>query len=132
MLPLASTAVQTTVLVPMLNDEPEGGTQLVEMVWQLSVAVAGKPMPALVSPAGIGTKKSGWHVMTGGSTSRTVTVNMHSLVPNSLVAVQMTTLVPTAKRYGEVMTALLRACLKNQEMGFRKNSPELKYLEPTR
>jgi hypothetical protein len=104
-LPLASVAVQVTVVVPNGNVLPDGGLQATVTPGQLSVAVAvnvtADPHSAPVIGAG--------QVMVGGSVSLTVTVKVHMpTLPAASVAEQVTVVVPTGKAEpdaGEQVTA---------------------------
>jgi hypothetical protein len=106
-LPVASVAVQVTVVVPTGSGDPDGGTHTVVTPGQLSDAVgAGKLTTLLVAasqgaPAaggGVTTTRLVGQVIVGGCVSATVTVKLQ-LGP--AVAVQVTVVVPTGKKEPE-------------------------------
>jgi hypothetical protein len=97
-LPLPSSAVQVTVVVPTEKLEPDAGTQVtVGAGLQLSVAVAVKLTTAAQVPTSLLTTIGAGQVMTGASSSKTVTVNEQvAALPAESVAVQVTVAVPSA------------------------------------
>ena len=103
-LPLASVAVQVTVVVPSGNIEPLAGLQLMLEPGQLSLALAVKFTCAWQSPLRLSAPvlvvvvMLAGQVATGGSLSTTVTVKLQmALWPCASLAVQLTVLVPTRK-----------------------------------
>src|SRR5204862_36871 len=103
-LPLASMAVQLTVVVPSGNIEPLAGLQLMLEPGQLSLALAAKVTCAWQSPLTLSAPvlvvvvMLAGQVAVGGSLSVTVTVKLQRAVwPEVSVAVQFTVVVPTAK-----------------------------------
>jgi hypothetical protein len=97
-LPEVSVAVQVTVVVPAGKIEPDGGTQATVTPGQLSEAVGAGNVTAVVVESGqvcaaTAVTLAG-HVIVGGCTSLTVTVN-EQLGP--AVLVQVTVVVPTGK-----------------------------------
>jgi hypothetical protein len=99
LLPAPSVAVQVTLLVPLLNVEPEGGTQLVVATEQLSVALAlYVTLLRAQRPTSVFSVRLVGQVTVGGSVSLMVTVNeqVFVLLPAS-TAVHVTRLVPTLK-----------------------------------
>jgi hypothetical protein len=96
-LPLASVAVQVTVVVPTGMIEPEAGTHATVTPGQLSVAVGGGKVTAVAVVAGqvnaVTAVTLSGHSMVGGCVSLTVTVNVHI----TLETVQVTVVVPTGK-----------------------------------
>lgn len=103
-LPLASVAVQVTVVVPTGNVEPDGGVHTTAFggSGQLSLAVGcGKVVtaPEAGGQVAAATEVTGdGQVIVGGVVSVTVTVN-EQLGP--AVVVQLTVVVPTAKQLPE-------------------------------
>jgi hypothetical protein len=97
-LPLASAAVQFTVVLPLGKVEPLAGAQLMLAPGQLSLAVAVKVTTASQAPGVVLTVMGAGHVAVGGSVSLTVTVTEQVLVlPLASVAVQFTVVTPLAK-----------------------------------
>src|SRR6266581_5390777 len=99
-LPLASVAVQVTVLTPLLKLEPLAGLQLTVTPGQLSLATGElKTTIALHAPASAFWMISATQVlMTGFSLSLTVTVKVQALVLSLVsVAVQVTVFTPLLK-----------------------------------
>jgi hypothetical protein len=96
--PLASVAVQVTVVVPIRKVLPDAGVQTITGFGsQMSVAVAWNVATA---PAGLVHSRVifAGQVMTGGVVSTTVTVKLHEeLLPLASVAVQVTVVVPIRK-----------------------------------
>src|SRR5436190_16997397 len=94
-LPALSVAVQTTGVAPTGNNEPDAGRHATVGVPQLSVAT-GRSNATSVStaPNAAVAKTSGGQVISGGMDSVTVTVKEQMLVPLTLLAVQLTTVVP--------------------------------------
>ena len=97
-LPLGSVAVAFTVVVPTGNVDPDGGVATTLTGVQLSVAVTLKLTTAEHRPVSLLTVMFVGHVITGGVTSVTVTVNEQleaETLPEASVAVQLTEVVPT-------------------------------------
>jgi hypothetical protein len=100
-LPDVSVAVQVTVVVPYAKAVPEAGVQTVDLMPTLSVAVGANVTTAVEDPGGALTLMSAGIVMTGGSVSRTVTLNDVFVAPFVLVAVHVTLVVPTPISAGD-------------------------------
>src|ERR1051325_8244141 len=99
MLPLPSRAVQVTSVSPREKGEPEGGTHVRVTVAQLSLAPALKVTGTEFKPADtLVMMFPGQEVNTGGSTSRTITLNEQLTLPTALLVVQVTTFVPSANK----------------------------------
>ena len=94
--PLASVAVQVTVLVPLLKLDPLGGTHAFVAPEQLSLTVgAAKFTTRAHKPGAVLVVMSVGHVMAGKSLSLTVTVKEQALVlPLVSLAVQVTVVTP--------------------------------------
>src|SRR5213083_1555054 len=98
LLPLASVAVQVTVLVPLAKLVPDAGTHRIEPPGQLSVNENAKLRLVAHSPGAVLTVIGPAQPGTGRSVSLTVTVKVQlELLPLASVAVQVTVLVPLAK-----------------------------------
>src|ERR1044071_9834957 len=98
LLPLASVAVHTTLVVPLAKLEPEAGTHRIEPPGQLSVSVARKLTLLAHCPGAVPTVIGPGQPGTGRSVSLTVTVKVQlEVLPLASVAVQVTVLVPLAK-----------------------------------
>src|SRR5438876_251645 len=96
-LPVASVAVQFTVVAPAAKVEPDAGTQLELTPGQLSVTVGANVTVATQLPGEAVVMLAG-QVMLGGWTSLTVTVKVQALVlPLVSVAVQVTVVIPFGK-----------------------------------
>ena len=87
-LPAASVAVETTFVVPTMNDDPEGGLLTTFTEPQLSVAVTLKFTIAEV-PA-VATLMFDGQLITGPVLSDTTTLNVHDREPALFVAVAVT------------------------------------------
>jgi hypothetical protein len=97
-LPLASVAVQTTVVTPLANALPLAGTHTMLSPGQLSVVVATKVTLLAQEPVLVVTARFVEQLATGASTSVTVTVNVQMFVfPAASVAVQTTVVTPLVK-----------------------------------
>jgi hypothetical protein len=108
-LPLASVAVQFTVVCPRGNGTPLGGTHATVASGQLSEIVGVKETVAVHWPASVSAATSAGQAMAGCSVSLTVTVNEQSaLFPAASVAVQVTVVLP---RVNSVPLAGLHATL---------------------
>jgi hypothetical protein len=106
LLPAASRAVQVTRFAPTGKNEPEGGTQLVETTPQLSVTLAAKNTRTEFEPNGALVLKLAGQVVTGACAPRTMILKEQLVVPAALLAVQLTTFVPTGKSVPEAGTQL--------------------------
>src|SRR2546426_4565976 len=98
-LPLASVAVQVTVVLPLAKVEPLAGLQLTVWPGQLS-APAGvvKVTTALHIPGSVDWVMLAGQTIVGDCVSLTVTVKLHvPVLPEVSVAVQLTVVVPTGK-----------------------------------
>src|SRR5262249_55067601 len=96
LLPLLSHAVFVTVVTPNGNEKPLGGTLTTLSTPQLSVAVTLNVTLLEHPPDAALTVMFDGQVMTGGSLSSTVTVNVQVLLlPDASMAVLITMLVPT-------------------------------------
>ena len=96
--PLASVAVQTTVVTPLAKALPLAGTHTMPSPGQLSVDVAENVTLLVHTPALVDTDTLPGHNATGASVSLTVTVNTQMFVfPVASVAVQTTVVTPLAK-----------------------------------
>src|SRR5439155_772398 len=105
LLPLASVAVQVTVLVPLAKLEPDAGTHRIEPPGQLSVNEKAKLTLLAHCPGAVLTVRLPGQLGTGRSVSVTVTVKVQfELLPLASVAVQVTVLVPLAKLVPEAGT----------------------------
>ena len=94
-LPLASVAVQVTVVTPLANVAPLLGTQLTEPPGQLSVNEAVKLTTREHTPAAVFVVIFPGQTATGGSASLTVTENVQALVlPLESVVVHVTVVTP--------------------------------------
>ena len=103
-LPLASVAVEVTVVVPLGKKLPEAGTEVITVPGQLSVAVGEKVTLAPHRPGVLFTVIFAGQVMTGGCTSLTLTVNVQLGLAKVLA---VTVVSPTGKKEpeaGEVVT----------------------------
>src|SRR5580765_4841118 len=101
-LPLVSRAVQTTRVVPLPNRVPEGGTQPVDAMLQLSDGVTANVTTVSHRPGSVLVTILVGHAITGNSLSTTATVKLQRLVlPLVSVATQVTAFVPMAKRVPE-------------------------------
>src|SRR5438477_4011183 len=97
-LPLASVAVQVTMVVPLGKEEPLAGEQTEVTPGQLSVAVAMKVTLLAQVPGEVLTTILAGQIITGASASLMATVKEQvPALPQPSVAVQRTLLVPTAK-----------------------------------
>src|SRR6266436_2540056 len=98
LLPVASTAEQTTGVLPKAKTEPDGGAQVAEtFVSQASVAVAGKRTCAPLAPVHSSVRLVG-QVIVGGVVSTTVTTKLQPLLlPVASTAEQTTGVLPKAK-----------------------------------
>src|SRR5882724_9918393 len=98
-MPLASTAVQSTLLTPSGKDDPDGGTQLTFAPGQLSITSgAGKFTAGEQLPGDAVTETLAGHTTFIRSISLTVTVNEHvAVAPAASVATQETVVVPIEK-----------------------------------
>jgi hypothetical protein len=79
-LPLASVAVQLTVLVPFWKVEPDGGVQLAVAPEQLSFAVAEKVTTAEHNPGAVVVFMFPGQLTVGGCVSFTVTVKLQDVL----------------------------------------------------
>src|SRR5207249_206119 len=105
LLPLASVAVQVTVLVPLAKLVPDAGTHRIEPPGQLSVNEKAKLALVAHCPGAVLTVRLPGQLGTGRSVSLTVTVKVQfELLPLASVAVQVTVLVPLAKLVPEAGT----------------------------
>ena len=96
--PLASVAVQTTVVTPLAKALPLAGTQTTLCPGQLSVEVAENVTLLVHNPGLVETERFAGQDATGASVSLTVTVNAQMFVfPLASVAVQTTVVTPLAK-----------------------------------
>jgi hypothetical protein len=94
----ASVTVQSTVVVPFGNTEPDAGAQTVVAPGQLSFMVGLKVTTAEQLPGSVLTVMLAGHVIVGGILSTTVTVNEQlAVLPAASLAVQVTVVVPMAK-----------------------------------
>src|ERR1043166_7842908 len=97
-LPLASVAVQVTVLVPLAKLDPEAGTHRIEPPGQLSVSVARKLTLLAHCPGAVLTVIGPGQLIVGGWLSTTVTLKVQfEVLPLASVAVHTTLVVPIAK-----------------------------------
>jgi hypothetical protein len=99
-LPLASVAVQETVVVPIGKNEPDAGEQTTAVLPEQLSAVVGvaKLTFAPHCPASFETVTFEGHVIDGAWVSLTVTVKVQVVVLSSeSLAVHVTVVVPTAK-----------------------------------
>src|ERR1043166_1962261 len=97
-LPLASVAVQVTVLVPLAKLDPEAGTHRIEPPGQLSVSVARKLTLLAHWPGAVLTVIGPGQLIVGGWLSTTVTLKVQfEVLPLASVAVHTTLVVPIAK-----------------------------------
>jgi len=98
-MPLASTAVHRTLVIPSGKDEPDGGTQLKFAPGQLSITDGvGKFTAGEHWPGDAVTATLDGHTTLIRSISLTVTVNEHvAVAPPASVATQLTVVVPMAK-----------------------------------
>jgi hypothetical protein len=97
-LPLASVAVQTTMVTPLAKALPLAGTHTMLSPGQLSVVVATKVTLLEHEPVEVFTARSAGQLATGASASVTVTVNAQMFVfPAASVAVQTTVVTPLVK-----------------------------------
>jgi hypothetical protein len=96
-LPLASVAVQVTLLDPAGKPEPLAGSQANPTLGQLSLAAgSAKSTMAELSPGAASTTMSGGQVMVGACPSSTITVNVHVAVFSApSVAAHVAVVVPT-------------------------------------
>jgi hypothetical protein len=100
-LPLASVAVHVTDVVPKAYVLPDAGEHAT-VTGQLSVAVAEYVTTALHCPGSLFCVMLAGQVMTGNSTSFTVTLNVQvAVLPDASVAVQVTVEVPVGKALPE-------------------------------
>jgi hypothetical protein len=105
-LPVASVAVEVTVVVPTGKNEPEAGTAATVTPGQLSVAFTAKFTTAPHWLGSLLTVIFAGQVITGGCTSFTVTVNVQvAVLPAASVAVAVTVVVPTGKKEPDGGTA---------------------------
>src|SRR5260370_4421908 len=97
-LPVASVAVQVTVVTPFGKDEPLGGLHTTLTPGQLSVTVGAKVTVAAHTPGSVPVVISAGQVITGFSVSLTVTLKRQlATLPLASVAVHDTVVVPTGK-----------------------------------
>lgn len=96
-MPLASDAVKKTVVVPILNSEPEGWLRFEPVTAQLSEELGvGKFTTALQSPVGADTVAGSVHETDGAVLSMTFTAKVHVAVFDAAsTAVYVTTVTPT-------------------------------------
>src|SRR5438093_360868 len=95
LLPLASVAVHTTLVVPLAKIEPEAGRHRIEPPGQLSVNENAKLTLVAHSPGAVLTVIGPGQLGTGRSVSVTVTVKVQfELLPLASVAVHTTLVVP--------------------------------------
>jgi hypothetical protein len=108
-LPLASVALQVTVVVPFGNVEPDAGLQLAVAPGQLSLAVAEKLTTAEHWPESFPWVMLAGQLIVGFSLSLTVTVNEQlPVLPCASVAEHVTVVVPFGNAEpdaGEQLTA---------------------------
>src|SRR3989442_8795339 len=98
LLPLASAAVHTTLVVPLAKLLPDAGRHRTEPPGQLSVNENAKLTLLLHSPGAVLTVRLPGQLGTGRSVSLTVTVKVQfELLPLASVAVHTTFVVPLAK-----------------------------------
>src|ERR1041384_7171319 len=98
LLPDASVAVHTTLVVPLAKLEPEAGTHRIEPPGQLSVNEKTKLTLVAHCPGAVLTVIGPGQLGTGRSVSLTVTVKVQfELLPLASVAVHTTLVVPLAK-----------------------------------
>jgi hypothetical protein len=118
----ASSAVHVTVVVPIGNVEPDGGSHTTVTPGQLSDATGGSKFTmAPATPGSLGTVISSGHVMTGASVSWTVMVKLHVLVfPAASVAVSVTVVVPFGKKLPEAGLAVTKAPQLSEAVGAGK------------
>src|SRR5439155_1558827 len=96
--PLASVAVQVTVLVPLAKLVPDAGTHRIGPPGHLSVNAFPTRRSSDLCPGAVLTVRLPGQLGTGRSVSVTVTVKVQlELLPLASVAVQVTVLVPLAK-----------------------------------
>src|SRR5579859_256035 len=104
LLPHASTAVHFTVVCPIGKSEPDGGTLVIcGNGAHGSLAVTVKVTTTPLDDRASTTILDGQSII-GGTTSRTRTVKLQLVLPVRLLAVQVTTFVPTGNGNGEVIT----------------------------
>src|ERR1043166_5544409 len=97
-LPLASGAGHTTLVVPFANLEPDAGTHRIEPPGQLSVSVARKLTLLAHCPGAVLTVIGPGQLIVGGWLSTTVTLKVtFEVLPPASVAVHTTLVVPIAK-----------------------------------
>jgi hypothetical protein len=97
-LPLASVALQVTVVVPFGNTEPDAGLQLAVAPGQLSLAVAEKLTTAEHWPGSFPWLMLAGQLIVGFSLSLTVTVNWQlAVLFDASCAVHVTVVVPFGK-----------------------------------
>ena len=97
-LPLASVAVQVTVVTPLLNVLPLAGLQVTVPPEQLSVKEGVKFTVRVQAPAEVFVMIFAGHIATGTWLSVTLTVNVQAFVlPPASVAVQVTVVTPLLK-----------------------------------
>lgn len=103
-MPLASVAVEVTVVVPLGKKLPDAGTDVTVTPGQLSETVGANVTVAPHCPGLLPTVILAGQVRVGGCTSFTRTVNVHRPPPE---AVAVTVVVPTGKKEpeaGELVT----------------------------
>jgi hypothetical protein len=98
--PAESVAVETTVVVPSGNEEPEGGLLTTVTEPQLSVAVTLNVTIAELPD--VVTFMLDGQLITGPVLSATTTLKEHEADPFVFVAVAVTEVVPTGKKLPEV------------------------------
>jgi hypothetical protein len=96
LLPAASVAVHTTLVVPFGKLNPDAGTHTIEPPKQLSVKLAVKLTLVVHCPGAALTVMLSGQLGTGRSSSVTVTENGQLATPQPLEAVQFTVVEPTA------------------------------------
>src|SRR5437867_5679886 len=105
LLPLASVAVHTTLVLPLAKLEPDAGTHSTEPPGQLSVNEKAKLRFVEHWPGAVLTVIGPGQLGTGRSVSLTVTVNEQlELLPLASVAVHTTLVLPLAKLVPEAGT----------------------------
>jgi hypothetical protein len=98
-LPVASVAVQVTVVVPMANMLPLAGLHAIVAPGQLSLTPALKLTTAPHSPGSLGCVISPGQLGSGGWASITRTSKLHwAVLPAASVAVQVTVVTPMGKK----------------------------------
>jgi hypothetical protein len=97
LLPDASVAVHTTLVVPFAKLFPDAGTHTIEPPAQLSVKLTAKLTLLLHCPAAAPTVMFPGQLGTGRSVSSIVTVKLQLVSPQLLDAVQLTGVVPLGK-----------------------------------